>query len=79
MTNKLLVRENGLQNQTIDPGSGDFEAALGGASPTLGRDVVEMWLARCARPQRSSHDVLVAFHLFNGNVTPSLSCDQDRS
>ena len=49
MTKKLLEREPGLINASIDWGAGDWETALGG-SPHMGRkDIVEFLLSKGAR------------------------------
>lgn len=49
MVEKLLKREPGLLNSTLDWGGGDWENALGGASHMGRRDIVEFLLARGAR------------------------------
>lgn len=49
MTTKLLDREAGLLNATIDWGNGDWETALGGSSHMGRRDIVEFLLSRGAR------------------------------
>ena len=50
MSTKLLDREPGLLNAAVDWGDGDFETALGGASHMGRRDIVDLLLARGARP-----------------------------
>lgn len=49
MTKKLLEREPGLLNASLDWGNGDFETALGGASHMGRRDIVEFLLSKGAR------------------------------
>jgi hypothetical protein len=49
MVKKLLEREPGLVNATMDWGGGDWESALGGASHMGRRDIVEYLLERGAR------------------------------
>ncbi|MFZ4080554.1 MAG: hypothetical protein ACOYKN_04955 [Pirellula sp.] len=49
MTKKLLDREPGLINASIDWGGGDWETALGGASHMGRHDIVEFLLSRGAR------------------------------
>lgn len=49
MVKKLLEREPGLLNGSIDWGGGDFETALGGASHMGRRDIVSFLLERGAR------------------------------
>jgi hypothetical protein len=49
MTRKLLEREPGLINASIDWGGGDFETALGGASHMGRKDIVELLLSQGAR------------------------------
>lgn len=49
MTRKLLEREPGLINASIDWGGGDFETALGGASHMGRKDIVELLLNQGAR------------------------------
>ena len=49
MVKKLLDREPGLLNASIDWGGGDWETALGGASHMGRRDIVENLLSRGAR------------------------------
>jgi hypothetical protein len=49
MTKKLLEREPGLINASIDWGAGDWETALGGASHMGRHDIVEFLLSRGAR------------------------------
>jgi hypothetical protein len=49
MTAKLLDREPGLLNATIDWGGGDWETALGGASHMGRKDIVEWLLSKGAR------------------------------
>ena len=49
MVKKLLEREPGLLNATIDWGNGDFEDALGGASHMGRKDIVKFLLDRGAR------------------------------
>ena len=49
MTRKLLDREPGLINASIDWGAGDWETALGGASHMGRHDIVEFLLSRSAR------------------------------
>lgn len=49
MTKKLLEREPGLLNATLDWGDGDWETALGGASHMGRRDIVEYLLGNGAR------------------------------
>lgn len=49
MTKKLLEREPGLINASIDRGAGDWETALGGASHMGRHDIVEFLLSRGAR------------------------------
>ena len=49
MVKKLLDREPGLINGTIDWGKGDWETGLGGASHMGRRDIVEFLLERGAR------------------------------
>lgn len=50
MTKKLLGREPGLINASMDWGKGDFETALGGASHMGRRDIVSWLLSQGARP-----------------------------
>jgi len=50
MTKKLLAREPGLVNASMDWGAGDFETALGGASHMGRRDIVKFLLSSGARP-----------------------------
>jgi hypothetical protein len=50
LVKKLLEKEPGLINATIDWGAGDFETGLGGASHMGRRDIVELLLERGARP-----------------------------
>lgn len=50
MTKKLLEREPGLLNASLDWGNGDFETALGGASHMGRRDIVEFLISKGARP-----------------------------
>ncbi|MEQ1828699.1 MAG: hypothetical protein ABL921_22240 [Pirellula sp.] len=49
MVRKLLEREPGLLNASIDWGGGDWETALGGASHMGRRDIVDLLLAKGAR------------------------------
>ena len=49
MVKKLLDREPGLLNASIDWGSGDWESALGGASHMGRIEIVEQLLSRGAR------------------------------
>lgn len=49
MTKKLLEREPGLINASIDWGGGDWETALGGASHMGRHEIVEYLLSRGAR------------------------------
>jgi hypothetical protein len=49
MVKKLLEREPGLINGSIDWGGGDFETALGGASHMGKHDIVEYLLEKGAR------------------------------
>jgi hypothetical protein len=49
MAKKLLAKEPGLLNATMDWGGGDWETALGGASHMGRRDIVEFLLANGAR------------------------------
>ncbi|MFN9723476.1 MAG: ankyrin repeat domain-containing protein [Planctomyces sp.] len=49
MVKKLLEREPGLLNGSVDWGGGDFETALGGASHMGRRDIVTFLLERGAR------------------------------
>ncbi len=49
MTKKLLEREPGLINASIDWGGGDWETALGGASHMGRHEIVEFLLSRGAR------------------------------
>ena len=49
MTKKLLDREPGLINATLDWGAGDWETALGGASHMGRKDIVKFLLSRGAR------------------------------
>ncbi len=49
MTKKLLEREPGLINGTMDWGGGDWETALGGASHMGRRDIVSYLLEKGAR------------------------------
>ena len=49
MVEKLLQREPGLLNATLDWGAGDWETALGGASHMGRRDIVDFLLAKGAR------------------------------
>jgi len=49
MTRKLLEREPGLINASIDWGGGDWETALGGASHMGRKDIVEFLLSQGAR------------------------------
>ena len=46
---KLLEKEPGLLNASVDWGGGDFETALGGASHMGRRDIVAFLLERGAR------------------------------
>jgi hypothetical protein len=48
-TKKLLEREPGLINASIDWGAGDWETALGGASHMGRKDIVEFLLSKGAR------------------------------
>ena len=50
MVKKLLEREPGLLNATLDWGGGDWETGLGGASHMGRRDIVEFLLEKGARP-----------------------------
>ena len=50
MVKKLLDKEPGLLNASIDWGGGDFETALGGASHMGRKDIVGFLLERGARP-----------------------------
>lgn len=50
MVKKLLAREPGLLNATLDWGGGDWETALGGASHMGRRDIVEYLLEQGGRP-----------------------------
>lgn len=50
MVKKLLDKEPGLINATIDWGGGDWESALNGASHMGQRDIVMLLLERGARP-----------------------------
>ena len=50
MVKKLLTREPGLLNATLDWGGGDWETALGGASHMGRRDIVEYLLEQGGRP-----------------------------
>ncbi len=50
MVKKLLAREPGLLNATLDWGGGDWENALGGASHMGRRDIVEYLLEQGGRP-----------------------------
>lgn len=49
MVKKLLVKEPGLLNATLDWGEGDWETGLGGASHMGRHDIVEFLLASGAR------------------------------
>ena len=49
MVKKLLDREPGLLNASIDWGGGDWESALGGASHMGKKEIVEYLLSRSAR------------------------------
>lgn len=49
MVKKLLAKEPGLLNATIDWGAGDWETGLGGASHMGRRDIVEFLLSKGAR------------------------------
>lgn len=49
MVKKLLEKEPGLINATMDWGEGDWETALGGASHMGRRDIVEFLLEKRAR------------------------------
>ncbi|MBA4187912.1 MAG: ankryin [Planctomycetaceae bacterium] len=49
MVKKLLEKEPGLVNATMDWGAGDWETALGGASHMGKHDIVEFLLERGAR------------------------------
>lgn len=49
MVKKLLDRERGLLNATMDWGGGDWETGLGGASHMGRRDIVEYLLSQGAR------------------------------
>ena len=49
MVKKLLDREPGLLNASVDWGGGDWETALGGASHMGRKDIVENLLSRGAR------------------------------
>jgi len=49
MVQKLLEREPGLLNGSVDWGGGDFETALGGAAHMGRRDIVTFLLERGAR------------------------------
>jgi hypothetical protein len=49
MVKKLLAKEPGLVNATMDWGAGDWESGLGGASHMGRRDIVEYLLANGAR------------------------------
>jgi hypothetical protein len=49
MVEKLLEREPGLLNATLDWGDGDWETALGGASHMGRKDIVEFLLRKGAR------------------------------
>jgi hypothetical protein len=49
MVEKLLDREPGLINATMDWGGGDWESGLGGAAHMGRRDIVEFLLGRGAR------------------------------
>ncbi|MDE0935728.1 MAG: hypothetical protein OSA89_07415 [Mariniblastus sp.] len=50
MVKKLLTREPGLLNATLDWGGGDWETAMGGASHMGRRDIVEYLLEQGGRP-----------------------------
>jgi hypothetical protein len=50
MVKKLLDKEPGLINATMDWGAGDWETGLGGASHMGRRDIVALLLERGARP-----------------------------
>lgn len=50
MTRKLLDREPGLLNASIDWGGGDYETALGGASHMGKIEIVNFLLERGSRP-----------------------------
>ena len=50
MVEKLLAREPGLLNATLDWGGGDWEDAISGASHMGRRDIVEFLLSKGARP-----------------------------
>lgn len=50
MTRKLLDREPGLLNASIDWGAGDYETALGGASHMGRVDIVDFLLEKGSRP-----------------------------
>lgn len=49
MTQKLLDREPGLLNATMDWGNGDWETALGGASHMGRKDIAKFLISRGAR------------------------------
>lgn len=49
MTEKLLKREPGLINATVDWGAGDYESALGGASHMGRKDIARLLLKNGAR------------------------------
>jgi len=49
MVRKLLDREPGLLNSSIDWGGGDWETALGGASHMGRKDIVDLLVSRGAR------------------------------
>ena len=49
MVSKLLDREPGLLNASIDWGGGDWETGLGGASHMGRHDIVELLIGRGAR------------------------------
>jgi hypothetical protein len=49
MTTKLLDREPGLLNASIDWGGGDWETALGGASHMGRKEIVQFLIGRGAR------------------------------
>ena len=50
MVKKLLDKQPGILNATIDWGGGDFETGLGGAAHMGRKDIVEALLERGARP-----------------------------
>lgn len=49
MVEKLLEKEPGLLNATLDWGDGDWETALGGASHMGRKDIVEFLISKGAR------------------------------